>query len=411
MWHRLKNIYHGLVALTAALYFRFPGNSLTVVGVTGTDGKTTTAHLIHHILRTAGKKVSLVSSVYAEIAGEKHDTGFHVTTPDPWRLQKFLRQAVDHGDELMVLEVTSHGLDQNRVLCIPFAAAVITNVTNEHLDYHKNYVNYLKTKEMLLRRAKVAVVNKDDESFAHFAALIQRSAVTYGIKNQADITPRNFPFTTSLQGEYNRYNCLAAIAVTRELGIKNDSIKKALKTFSGVKGRFERVDTGRAFAVIIDFAHTPNAIENVLQTLRPTVDGRLIHVFGSAGLRDHSKRLVMGQKSAKYADLIVLTEEDFRTEDVNEIIAQIAAGCIKAGAQELTTDRYKRALTAKTAVFFRIPDRQTAINFAIQNLAQPGDTLILTGKAHETSLCRGRREYPWSEHEAVAKALKGRKDR
>lgn len=405
MWQRIKNVYHGVSAFLAALFYGFPARQLTVIGVTGTDGKTTTTHLIHHILKTAGKKASLVSSIYAGIAGKKYDTGFHVTTPDSWKLQRFLRQAVDHGDRYLVLEVTSHGLDQNRVWGIPFTVGVLTNVTHEHLDYHKTYENYVKTKEKLLQRSKIAIVNVDDKSFQFIDRSKQRNITTYGIKNAAQVTPKSFSFTSPLPGEYNRYNCLAAIAVCRALGTEDKMIKNALKTFPGVKGRFEYFETGKNFDVVIDFAHTPNAIEKVLSTLKPLVKGRLIHVFGSAGLRDFTKRPIMGENSARLADLIVLTEEDYRTEDVNEIIEQIALGCRKGGAVEFAVNDYIQALKAKTPAFFRIPNRQEAINFAIQKLVRKGDTLILTGKAHEQSLCRGTVEYPWSEHEAVRQAL------
>lgn len=408
MWQRLKNTYHGISAILAASIYGFPGSKMTVVGITGTDGKTTTAHLIHHILKSAGKKVSLVSSVYAEIAGQKYDTGFHVTTPDPWMLQKFLFQAAVHGDRYMVLEVTSHGLDQNRVWGIPFEIGLITNVTHEHLDYHKSYANYLKTKIKLLERSKIAVVNVDDGSFQVIKRTKPRRLVTYGIKNAAEVTSKNFPFTSPLPGEYNRYNCLAAVASCKALGIADLMIKTALKTFLGVKGRFEYFPVHKNFDVIIDFAHTPNAIEKVLSTVRSEVKGKLIHVFGSAGLRDFSKRSIMGEMSAKYTDLIVLTEEDYRTENVDEIIQQIALGCADAGAVEYKSDQFDKALKVENGVFFRIPDRKKAIEFAIQKLAHRGDMVVLTGKAHELSLCRGTVEYPWSEHEAVKAALRQR---
>lgn len=409
MWQSIKNVYHGILALLAAVYNGFPGKRLQVVGITGTDGKTTTTHLIHHILKTAGEKAAMVSSVYAEISGKKYDTGFHVTTPDPWQLQGFLRQAVDQGDEYMVLEVTSHGLDQNRVSGINFKLGVITNASHEHLDYHKTYFSYLRTKEKLLKRAGVVVVNIDDESYQHFDFSNNRS-ITYGMSKKADITPKTFPFTTPLPGEYNRYNCLAAIAACRELGIADEIIRSALKTFAGVKGRFEYFPTRKNFDVIIDFAHTPNAFKKVLSTLNPEVHGKLIHVFGSAGLRDRTKRPLMGKISAKYANFIVLTEEDSRTESVGEINRQIAQGCLAEGAVEYEADQYQGALKEKKVVFFQIPDRKTAIEFAIMKLCNKGDTLILTGKAHEKSLCRGTIEYPWSEHEAVKKALRAGKN-
>lgn len=405
MLQYLKNIYHGLVALFFQCWYGFPSSKLTVIGVTGTDGKTTTTHLIHHLLKSAGKKAGMISSVYAEIGGKQYDTGFHVTTPDPQDIPKYLRQAVDAGENYMVLETTSHALDQNRVVGIDYAIGVITNVTHEHLDYHKTYTDYLKSKEKLLQRAETAVLNKDDESYRLIDLAINRKVITYGIKQEADVTPEKFPFTTSLPGEYNRYNCLAAIAVCKELGISDEKIRKGLETFVGVKGRFEQIANNAGLKIIIDFAHTPNAIKQVLLTIKPGLKGKLIHVFGSAGLRDQTKRPMMGENSARFADMLVLTEEDYRIENVNEIIDAIAQGAFKAGAIELDKRDYKKAWSSKKPVVFRVPDRQEAVTFAIAKLAKKGDTIILTGKAHEKSLCRGTVEYQWSEHEAVKKAL------
>jgi len=405
-FQELKNIYHGISAFIAAFWYGFPGKKIKVIGVTGTDGKSTTTHLIHHILKSSGKKASMISSIHAEIAGKQYDTGFHVTTPDPWMIQKFLNIATQKGDEFVVLETTSHGLDQNRVWGIDYEIGVITNVTPEHSDYHITYMGYLRTKEKLLKRARVAIVNRDDESFKHLRVKTYKKVVTYGLGKGAYINPKNFPFTSPLPGEYNRYNCLASIAVAKELGLGDRDIRNALKTFTAIRGRFEKFPTSTDFDVVIDFAHTPNAIEKVLSTIKPTVKGKLIHVFGSAGLRDRLKRPVMGEKSAVYADLIVLTEEDYRTEDVNKIIDQIAQGAHNKGAVEMRTQEFEKALKSKKPVIFRIPNRQEAIDFTIQKLARKGDTAILTGKAHEESLCRGKVEFSWSEHEAVEKALK-----
>ncbi len=405
MWQKIKNVYHAVSAYCAALFYGSPGKKLRVVGITGTDGKTTTTHLIHHILKTAGKRVSLISSVYAEIAGKHFDTGFHVTSPNEWLLQKLLRQACDSGDEFVVLEVTSHALDQYRVLGVDFEIGVLTNISHEHLDYHKSYKDYVKAKERLLKQAEVAIVNRDDQSYQYINPEKYASLITYGIKNKADVTAESFSFRTNLPGEYNRYNCLAAIAACMQLGLSSEEIYRGLETFPGVKGRFEKIGTSKGFEVIIDFAHTPNAFEQVLSTVKPAVSGRLVHVFGSAAKRDVTKRPIMGEKSAAYADTIVLTEEDYRTENVNEIIDQIAQGIRKAGGIEMQTTDYEKAHQVEEVVFFRIPDRQTAINFAIQKLAHPGDTVILTGKAHEKSMARGRVEYQWSEHEAVKNAL------
>ncbi len=385
----IKNIYHLFVAVFATIFFRYPGKELTVIGVTGTDGKTTTVNLIYEILRNSNKKVAMISSVGAKIGGHDYDLPFHVTTPSPWQLQRFLRLAVDRGDKYLVLEVTSHGLDQNRVFGCNFKVGAITNVTHEHLDYHKTPENYLKAKAKLFRGVEWAIVNREDRSYKNlkleFLNFKLGKIISYGI-HEGDITTDNFTFTTPLPGEYNKQNCLATIAVCKALGIEDEKIRRTVKDFKGVVGRFEFIETGKDFRVVVDFAHTPNALERVLSTVRPEVSGRLIHVFGSAGLRDQTKRPMMGKIAGRYDDIIILTEEDYRTEDLDKIMEQIESG------------------VEKTPNILKIRNREEAINQAIRT-AKAGDLVILTGKGHEKSLCRGKVEYPWSEHEAVMKAI------
>jgi UDP-N-acetylmuramoyl-L-alanyl-D-glutamate--2,6-diaminopimelate ligase len=384
----LKGLYHFVVAVFSALYFRFPGSKLTVIGVTGTDGKTTTTTLIYEILKAAGYKVSMITSVQAVIAGKTYDTGFHVTTPNAFWVQKYLREAVDHGDTYVVLEVTSHALSQSRVWGVHFAVGVLTNVTHEHLDYHKTFENYLQAKLKLLKQSDAVIVNRDDDSlYSTIAPVLRRKAlITFGIYRQARITPQTFLFTTKLPGEFNTYNCLAAIAATSLFQIPHKTVADAIKHFAGVPGRMEIV-VKTPCVVIVDFAHTPNALHRALKTVRESTKGKLIHVFGSAGLRDASKRPYMGKASAMYADEIIITEEDYRTEDVNMIIEQIASGI----------PVYQKV--------HKIPDRKEAIAFAL-SMAQKGDTVMITGKGHEKSLCRGTVEYPWSDQNTVIKLLK-----
>lgn len=371
----------------ASAWFRFPSRKLTVIGVTGTDGKTTTTTLIYEILKTNGCNVSMITSVHAVVGGKTYDTGFHVTNPRSWFVQKYLREALDHGDTHFVLEVTSHGLSQHRVDFVRFAVGVLTNVTHEHLDWHKTFDAYLKTKISLLTRCTVAVINRDEAEVYNKAivALRRKKVITYGIRRDAKVSPKTHIFTTKLIGMFNRYNSLAAIAASVVLGVPPGVIKKALAAFTGVKGRME-VITEKPFRVIIDFAHTPNAIEQVLKTVRQSCKKQLIHVFGSAALRDRTKRPLMGKASARYADVIILTEEDYRTEDVNRIIEEIASG-ITPGPQ-----------------VHRCPDRTKAIEFAL-SLGKPGDCVIITGKGHEKSIARGKIEYPWSDEETVKKYL------
>ena len=398
---QLKNILHLLNAVAANIYYRFPSRSIQMIGITGTDGKSTTTHLTYHILKEAGKKASMISTVYAKVGGKAYDTGFHVTTPSPWFLQKMIRKAVDAGDDYFVLEVTSHGLDQNRVWGISYDYGVLTNVTHEHLDYHGTYEEYLRTKVKLLQRSKCSIFLAERDP----ALTRSRKKITFGLRS-GDISLQTFPFTTSLPGEYNKLNCLAASAVAREIGIPDGTIRRALKSFTGIEGRMEEIQTGRDFRVIIDFAHTPNAMEQVLKTVRPTISGRLIHVFGCAGLRDHAKRPMMGKISARYADIIVLTEEDTRTERIEDIMEEIKNGMKGNSKFEIRSSKQiQNSKIKKTGkVIYEIPDRQDAVDMAI-SLAGKGDLVIMTGKGHEKSLCRGTVEYPWSEHEAVRKAL------
>jgi len=401
MIRKLKNFGHLCLAILANIYWRFPSQKLTVIGVTGTDGKTTTVHLTHHILKTAGKKVDLISTVSAP--------GLHTTTPNPWILQKLLFQMVKRGVKYVVLEATSHGLDQHRLWGNKFAVGVVTNVTHEHLDYHKTYENYLAAKAKLFRGVRTAVLNRDDKSFEKLKAKSQKSkVVTYGIKNKADFTPKKFPFKTLLPGEYNQYNCLAAIAAASALGISSEKIRKAVASFKGVIGRMEEINEGQDFKVIVDFAHTPNALENVLKTLQKlkAKSQRLIAVFGCAGLRDIAKRPMMGEVAARLADIAVLTAEDPRTEDVNEIINQIVQGCLKGGAKEKDWSNWTNWSNLKEKIFLRISDRRQAIRFAIQKLAKKDDIVVICGKGHERSMCYGKTEYPWSDQEEARKALK-----
>ena len=358
MPQKIINLFwHLPQAVLANIIYGFPGRKLTVIAITGTSGKTTTAHLIYHVLKQNWFKVELISTISAP--------GLHVTNPDPFVLQKMLRQLVNKGAKYLVLEVTSHGLDQNRNWGIPFTYGVLTNITHEHLDYHKSFANYQQAKLKLIRLAKIAVLNQSDPSFS-LAKSLSRGRVL------------------EFNGEFDEANQAAASVVAKDLDISLKKINSALHNFPGVPGRMETVYQQK-FRVVIDFAHKPDALVKALQFLRQKTPGRLISVFGCAGLRDTQKRPMMGKISGRLADLTLITAEDPRTEEVEEICRQIAGGC--QGRYEI------------------IPDRQTAINRAIAR-AKPGDLVALFGKAHEKSMCFGKIEYPWSEYQAVRKALK-----
>ena len=407
MWQKIKNIYHLIQAIFANLYYGFPSKKLIVIGVTGTDGKTTTAHMIYEILKSSGKKVSLISSVFAAIGNKSYDTGFHVTTPDPIALQGFIKKIADNGSKYLILEVTSHGLDQNRVFGVNFEIGILTNITHEHFDYHKTYDQYLKAKAKLFKNVKYSILNIGDTSFSRVKELASGKILTYGKSKKADINLNNFPIKLKLLGDYNIQNALAAAAACSILGISNQAILEILENFQGVIGRMEEVNLGQDFEVIVDFAHTPNALTQALKTLKTKVlfqakpvsisknpKSKVIAVFGAAGLRDRNKRSLMGEAAAKYADISILTSEDPRTEKVEDICNQISQGLIKNRKQE-------------NRDFYFIYNRTKAIQFAI-NLAQKGDIVATFGKSHEKSMCYGKHEYPWDEFATVEKALKER---
>ncbi len=391
MWQKIKNIYHLFTAVIANIIFLFPGRKLKVIGVTGTDGKTTTVSLIYNILKDSGYRVSLASSIGAIVDNKKYDTGFHVTTPAPFSLQKLLKKAAKSKSEYFVLEVTSHAIDQYRIWGIPFKVSVVTNITSEHLDYHKTYDNYLKTKEKLIRMSKIAIVNQDDSSYNSLRESVvnkkQENWISYGMSEESDVNPASFPIKDNkLIGEFNNYNILAAVAVCKSLGVSDEKIKKAITAFTLPVGRLDFVYE-KDFKVMIDFAHTANAFQRVLSSIRPFVTGRLIHVFGSAGERDNLKRPLLGEISSNFSDIIVLTSEDPRSEDVNKVIEEIELG-----------------IKNKKIEVFKIPDRKEAIMAAIE-MANKNDLVIITGKAQEKSMNYGKGEEPWNEYLAVQEAI------
>lgn len=391
MWQSTKNIYHLFVAIIANILYGFPANRLTVIGVTGTDGKTTTVNLIYHILKEAGYSVSMVSTVGAVIHGRASGIGFHVTTPSSLMLQKFLKEAtLGKGKQYLVLEVTSHALDQNRVWGIPIFIGVLTNITHEHLDYHKTYANYVKTKVKLLNKASIAIINSDDNSYTKVKYFLHhnKKVITYGAGKEAEVSLSDIKIPSNIPQLYNKYNALAAFLTAMQVGVGKKIIEKALTTFTFPKGRTEIV-YDKDITVMIDFAHTPNAFKQLLSSLKEETKGRLIHVFGSAGARDTSKRPVMGKVASTFDDIVILTSEDPRKEDPEKIISEIASGM----------DEKSKVAVVKVA------DRKAAIEKAI-SLAKKGDMIVCTGKAHEESINYGNGEEPWDEFAIVTQALK-----
>ncbi|HSW97704.1 MAG TPA: UDP-N-acetylmuramyl-tripeptide synthetase [Candidatus Saccharimonadales bacterium] len=402
MWQRVKNVYHLGIAVAANVYYGFPGRELTVIAVTGTDGKTTTTNLIYHILKTSGKEVSMISTVGAVIHGKTSPLGFHITNPSSFPLQRFLKAATDNKklnkkNNYLVLEVTSHGIDQFRIWGIPITLGLITNITEEHLDYHGTYANYAKTKIKLLNLSKIKLFNIDDISYSIIKQQLRHSAkieaYTFGLKSQADFNPNTLSLKINwdLYNTFTKYNILAAISACSLISdVNKKNVEDAIKTFIHPTGRQDIV-YNKLFTVMVDFAHTPNSFDNILSSINKSVHNKIIHVFGSAGKRDVSKRPVMGNTSSKYADVIILTSEDPRTENVTTIMQDIENGIEKKPSLEIQ----------------KIPDRQEAITMAIA-MAKKGDYVLITGKAHEKSMNFGKGEEPWDEYEAVKKALKKR---
>jgi UDP-N-acetylmuramoyl-L-alanyl-D-glutamate--2,6-diaminopimelate ligase len=413
------------LAHLSAGFYRFPARKLSMIGVTGTDGKTTTCNLIYQILQAAGLRVGMISTVSARIGDEELDTGFHVTTPEAPDVQRYLAKMVDRGLTHVVLEATSHGLAQERVGACDFDIGVVTNITHEHLDYHGTYAAYRAAKARLFtglgqvektsHRPQGAILNRDDSSFSYLADLVSVPQVSYGLGPGADVhaerirpkpqgqefvavTPRGrFPVSTNLIGNFNVANCLAAIATTvGVLGLPVDAVQRGIAALQKIPGRMEAIDLGQSFTAMVDFAHTPNALREALETARQMARasdpaGRVIAVFGSAGLRDRLKRRMMAEVSAELADLTVLTAEDPRSESLADILAEMAAGAQARGAVEGHS-------------FWRVPDRGQAIQHALA-LAHAGDVVIVCGKGHEQSMCFGEVEYPWDDRVALRAAL------
>lgn len=413
------------VGWLAAAYHDFPSRRLTVIGVTGTDGKTTTSTLIHVML---GKSCGLISTISADVGDKTLDTGFHVTTPSAPQIQVLLAQMVANGLQFAVLEMTSHGLAQGRLNGVDIDVAVLTNVTHEHLDYHKTFEDYRAAKGRMfamLGRSyrkpnvpKVSVINADDPSTDYFAAFPADQVVTYGIRNEnaqcraseivyqpdgtrfelesvADGRKALFPVFLPLVGEFNVYNSLAALCTGLCFPIPNGILQQRLASAQPISGRMERIDEGQEFLALVDFAHTPNALENVLKAARKMVDegGRLIVMFGSAGLRDRDKRRMMAEVAARLADFTILTAEDPRTESLDAILETMAQAATAVGGVEGET-------------FIRVPDRGEALYRACQ-MAHAGDVVIACGKGHEQSMAFGTVEYPWDDREAMRAALRG----
>jgi len=418
---QVKNSRQALTWLAAAFHGN-PGRQLTVIGVTGTDGKTTTCNLLYQILLAAGKKTGLISTVNAVIGDQVLDTGFHVTTPDAPDVQRYFASMVDAGISHVVMETTSHGWAQYRVDACEFDIGIITNITHEHLDQHGSFENYRAAKARLFQalgktlpkkqgNPRLAVLNQDDSSYEYLSNISTVHKVSYGLNISANVqaksvvySPKGIHFDavgkdfcvavdSPLVGEFNVSNCLAAMtAAICGLGIDPQIAVHGIAAMPGVPGRMERIDLGQPFIAMVDFAHTPNAMRVAIDTIREMVPSkRVIVIFGSAGLRDREKRRMMAEVAIELADISILTAEDPRTESLEVILEEMAIGARSKGGVEKKS-------------FWRIPDRGDAIRFGV-HLAEPGDVVVACGKGHEQSMCFGTIEYPWDDRMAVRVAL------
>lgn len=408
------------LARIAARFHGEPSRQIGVIGVTGTDGKTTTTYFISALLEHAGLATGLIGTVDIKIGPNWLGNPSRQTTPESLEVQALLRQMVDARLDWAIVESTSHGLAMHRLDDVAYDIAVLTNLTHEHLDFHGTIEAYRAAKTRLFEmvavrppkdRPRLAIVNADDPHASRFLAAANAApALRYGIADAtAEVraidlelapdatrcmlrTPRgSVPLRLALIGDFNVANALAAAAVGEGLGLPLDQIAAGLASLRAVPGRLERIDRGQPFLVVVDYAHTPDSLAKMLRLLRPLTTGRLIAVFGSAGERDVAKRAIQGRISQELADITVVTSEDPRFEDASAIVAAIAAGAVAAGGRPGED-------------LFQEPDRQAAVSLAV-GLAGPGDTVLLAGKGHEQSIIVGAAKVPWDDRAAARAAL------
>jgi UDP-N-acetylmuramoyl-L-alanyl-D-glutamate--2,6-diaminopimelate ligase len=406
------------MALAAAWFFGFPSHHLGVVGITGTDGKTTTGYLVRSMLEASGRSSGLIGTIESIAGGKVIGTG-RQTTPEAPELQADLAAMLDAGDRFAVVESTSHGLAQDRVGEVAYDVAVLTNVTHEHLEFHRTIEAYRAAKRSLFERLAVsdanpdkglgkwAVVNLDDQMGPDYGAAAAKAGaqlIGYGTAPDAPVraisvdenarglritvaTPRGgLPLSLKLAGRFNVHNALAAVGVGEALGLDHEAVRRGLESVTGVAGRMQRIDAGQPFTVIVDYAHTPDALAKVLDNLAPLAaagGGGLVVVFGSAGERDTAKRPMMGRVAGERARLVVVTDEDPRGEDRQRILAEIAAGAEETGKR-------------RDLDLLLIPDRREAIRAAFEQ-ARRGDVVVLCGKGHEQTIEMADGSIAWDE--------------
>ncbi|MCA9381185.1 UDP-N-acetylmuramyl-tripeptide synthetase [Candidatus Dojkabacteria bacterium] len=431
----LRKQWRYFLSFLGAVRYGFPARKLKLIGVTGTSGKSTTTAMIYHLLSESGLEVGMISTVGAKAGKKVLETGLHVTTPDPYELQKILAFMVKRKMEYVVIEASSHALAQGRLGKIEFEVSVFTNIKKDHLDWHKTWENYAKSKAILAKKTKPdgkIIVNREDKEMYKFLSdylgdTYSDRFITYSFNEILNISESggyiNFRlddtnFSLPMLGMYNVENALAAINVAQVLGIDPKESSKALKTFPGIKGRMQIMQR-EPFFVIVDFAHNNDSLIKSLQSANKLKSGlgKVITVFGSAGLRDVQKRYEMGETGTKYADVVIVTAEDPRVESLKEINDQIIKGAEKSGANLIQRfkdheefENYKvdkqKVNRGDLFVFDQedVQNRYDAIEFAFK-IANEGDVIITEGKGHEQSLCFGETEYPFTDQEAVRRAI------
>lgn len=394
--------YHWLQSFKTGVKYHFPGKRLKIIGITGTNGKTTTSFMVWKMLNHAGHKTGLMTTV-AWGVDKLHHQVEHMTTVDVNKLNQRITQIADSGAEYLVLEVTSHALAQFRTLGVPIDIAIFTNLSHEHLDYHKTFTRYRNAKRKLFKKAKFGIINADDANAKYFLSDC-RESTTYGVKHgevraesiklSADGVKYkcgNLSIKTQIPGEFNVYNSLASVCVGQQLGLTKAEIESGITALTEVEGRMNRINEGQNFDVIVDFAHTPDALQKVFDSVRDH-KGKIIAVHGGAGRRDESTREIRGRILGKEADIVIITEDDSRDEKPATIAAQFVKGAENSGKK------------AGKDLLVEL-DRRKAIKLAFDQ-AKKGDLVLLLGKGHEKTIIRADGAHKFEDIKVARELLK-----
>jgi len=409
----LVDFSHKIRGILAYYLNAMPSNNMSVIGITGTNGKTTTCHFVAKILEEDGNKVGMLSTTTFKIGSKTWINKTNMTTMSPFKVQKLLKTMYREGCSHVVMETSSHAIKQYRNWGINYLAVAMTNVTHEHLDYHKDFDDYVQTKAQLFsRNPKVAVANLDDPTYKKFLRFPAKRHLTYSIESKADVSAKKILPSTSgstftlitpdyqeiidlrLPASFNISNALCAAAVCFGLNVSAGAIKKGLEAVTNIPGRLEKVEMGQDFSVIIDYAVTPDSLEKLYSTLRPGAKGKMIAVLGSCGDRDKTKRPIMGSIAGRHNDIVVVTDEEPYSENPNDIIEQVAQG----------VPRGKKDKMVLGEDYFKINSRRAGIAKALE-LAKRGDLVIITGMGAQEFRVVGDKKEPWNERKVIEEEL------